>query len=194
MKFLPHARVLVCVLVAALLGPRATAKPSLKWNYTTNNRVVSSPALGADGTLYVGSQDNNIYAIDSTGRLKWKFSTNDWVPSSPVLGADGTLYVGSHNNNIYAIDSTGSLKWKFPTNREVWSSPVLGADGTLYVGSSTGYGSVDNNIYAIDTGFPCNCPAGTFLNSSASFTSCSQLATLCSACPRGSNCPYRRSA
>ena len=93
MKLLPAARALACVAVAALLVPRATVAQSMKWNYTTNGQVYSSPVLGPDGSLYVGSLDNNIYAINATGRLKWKFTTNGQVRSPPVLGPDGSLYV-----------------------------------------------------------------------------------------------------
>jgi outer membrane protein assembly factor BamB len=94
MKLLPAARALACVAVAALLGPRATEAQSLKWNYTTNGQVDSSPVLGPDGSLYVGSHDNNIYAINATGRLKWKFATNGQVDSSPVLGPETTCTWG----------------------------------------------------------------------------------------------------
>ena len=94
MKLLSAAWALACVAVAALLGPRATVAQSLKWNYTTNGPVGSSFVLGPDGSLYVGSLDNNIYAINATGSLKWKFATNDEVWSSPVLGPDGSLYGG----------------------------------------------------------------------------------------------------
>jgi hypothetical protein len=158
----------------------------LKWKFATNGQVYSSPVLGPDGSLYVGSYDNNIYAIDTAGSLKWKFATDGRIWASPVLGPDDTLYVGSLGKNIYAIDTAGRLKWKFTTNGAVASSPVLGPDGSLYVGSR------DKNIYAIDTGVRCSCRAGTFLNSSVPFTSCPQLEALCSPCPKGSYCPYRR--
>jgi hypothetical protein len=161
---------------------------NLKWKYKTEGPVNSSPVLGADGTVYVGSDDNNIYAIDSAGNLKWKYATNYWVKSSPVLGSDGTVYVGSFDGNIYAIDSAGNLKWKYKTEGPVWSSPVLGTDGTVYVGSR------DNCTYAIYTGVNCSCPAGTFLNATSLFASCYALETVCLLCPKGSYCPYLRSA
>jgi outer membrane protein assembly factor BamB len=33
--------------------------------------VYSSPAVGSDGTVYVGSQDYYLYAINPGGTLKW---------------------------------------------------------------------------------------------------------------------------
>jgi hypothetical protein len=42
------------------------------WEFETGGIVVSSPAIGSDGTVYVGSQDNKLYAIktDSKGLAK----------------------------------------------------------------------------------------------------------------------------
>jgi len=42
------------------------------WEFETGNGVSSSPAIGSDGTVYVGSYDNKLYAIktDSKGLAK----------------------------------------------------------------------------------------------------------------------------
>ena len=37
---------------------------SLKWKYLTSVAVFSSPAIGIDGTVYCGSHDGNLYAIE----------------------------------------------------------------------------------------------------------------------------------
>ena len=44
--------------------------PVLLWSYSTEYPVLSSPAVGADGTVYVGSYDNKLYALNSTGSLR----------------------------------------------------------------------------------------------------------------------------
>ena len=74
-----------------------------KWSDTTGNSIDSSPAIGADGTIYVGSEDNKLYAINPNGTLKWSFTTGNAIFSSPAIGADGTICVGSLDNNLYAI-------------------------------------------------------------------------------------------
>ena len=62
-----------------------------KWNFTTGGQVTSSPAIAADGTIYVGSQDHNVYAFNPDGTLKWQFTTGDQVQqSSPAMA-------GRHN-------------------------------------------------------------------------------------------------
>jgi len=44
---------------------------SLKWKFGTGDWVRSSPAIGEDGTIYVGSNDGYLYAINPVGTLKW---------------------------------------------------------------------------------------------------------------------------
>jgi len=116
----------------------------LKWKYKTGWGVASSPAIGSDGTIYVGSCDNYTYAINPDGTLKWKFKTGWYVYSSPAIGSDGTIYIGSYDHNLYAINPDGTKKWNFTTGGEIHSSPAIGDDGTIYIGS------LDKNLYAIN--------------------------------------------
>ena len=80
-----------------------------------HGRLRGSPAIGADGTVYVGSCDNKLYAINPDGSLKWAYTTGDDGDSSPAIGADGTVYVGSYDGKLYAINPDGSLKWSYTT-------------------------------------------------------------------------------
>ena len=126
----------------------------------------SSPAIGTDGTVYIGSTDHKLYAINGkSGVKKWEFETGGSVWSSPAIGSDGTVYVGSFDKKVYALDGqTGTKKWEFETGewknyfgrtvRGVSSSPAIGSDGTVYVGSH------DKKLYALKTASkaPANSP------------------------------------
>jgi outer membrane protein assembly factor BamB len=114
-----------------------------KWRFETGGVVRSSPAV-AGGTVYVGSSDNTVYALDAaTGDKQWAFETGDSAISSPAV-ADGTVYIGNHDNTVYALDAaTGDKQWAFRTGDWVKPSPAV-AGGTVYVGS------YDNMVYAID--------------------------------------------
>ncbi len=81
-------------------GPQAA---SLRWTHSTGGAVISSPAIGGDGTIYVGSNNGNLYALNPDGLLKWTYLTGGWVYSSPAIGSDGAVYVGSWDNDLYAI-------------------------------------------------------------------------------------------
>jgi outer membrane protein assembly factor BamB len=85
----------------ARLSPTGEAR----WNYQTGAPIsYSSPTVGQNAMVYVGSRDGKLYAIDCDGRLKWDFETQGPIGSSSVaIGADGTVYVGSDDGNLYAI-------------------------------------------------------------------------------------------
>jgi outer membrane protein assembly factor BamB len=113
-------------------GEENYAKPL--WNYTTAAGVVSSPAV-ADGYVFVGSRDCNIYCFNaSTGTLVWNFTTGGEVDSSPAV-YDGCVYVGSYDGWVYCIDiATGMPVWVSTVGGGVQSSPAV-VDGCVYVGS-----------------------------------------------------------
>ena len=114
----------------------------LTWRLTTGDYVLSSPAL-VDGVVYIGSDDNNTYALNATtGTKLWNYTTGDNVESSPAV-INGTVYVGSNDGNVYALSAaTGAKVWSFTTGDYVFSSPAV-VNGTVYVGSN------DGNVYAI---------------------------------------------
>jgi hypothetical protein len=103
------------LLLAAL--PAAAGTPGeQKWAFTTGYLVNSSPAVGADGSVYVGSNDHKLYAVKPDGTQKWAFTTGNVVTSSPALSADGTVYVGSWDGKLYAVysDSPGLMNSSWP--------------------------------------------------------------------------------
>ena len=55
------------------------------WRFNTGDDVWSSPAV-SNNIVYVGSNDNNLYAIDAvTGGKKWQFKTGGWMYSPVTL-------------------------------------------------------------------------------------------------------------
>jgi len=55
------------------------------WSYTTGASVESSPTV-ANGTVYIGSWDHNVYALDATtGANVWSYMAGDGVNSSPTI-------------------------------------------------------------------------------------------------------------
>jgi outer membrane protein assembly factor BamB len=141
----------ILILIATLLfsdfsGCLLSQTPGTKkWEFQTGNWIPSSPAIGADGTVYVGSFDSKLYAINPDGTKKWEFVTKNYIySSSPAIGTDGTVYIGSTDNRLYAINPDGTKKWEFVTGNAINSSPAIGADGTVYIGSD------DSKLYAIN--------------------------------------------
>lgn len=116
---------------------------TLKWEFSTGAPIHSSPAV-VDGTVYIGSRDWTLYALDAeTGARRWEFKAESWVESSPAV-ANGVVYFGSNDGRLYALDAnTGEKLWDYKTRYPVKSSPAV-ADGIVY------FGSDDYYVYALD--------------------------------------------
>ena len=126
------------------VGGGSGAPGTLKWDFEGQQMSGSSPAIAADGTIYIGGVENALFAIKpANGRPKWTFNPGYGVSSSPAIGADGTIYIGAGDTAvggaICAVNpADGSLKWKTTTSSIEYSSPAIGTDGTIYVGGSGG--------------------------------------------------------
>ena len=116
----------------------------LVWSQQTRGAIYSSPTIGSDGTIYVGSGDDKLYAFYPDGGVKWTYQAGEWVDSTPAIADDGTIYVGSWDNKVHAINPDGTAKWTFSTDSLVLAGPAVGPDGTIYVGSH------DNFFYALE--------------------------------------------
>jgi outer membrane protein assembly factor BamB len=125
----------------------AQPQGNLKWTFTTGAAIHSSPCV-VDGTVYFGSQDHSIYAVDAaTGAKKWLYETGSWVESSPIV-VGGVLYCGSNDGNLYALNAqTGAKIWSCNMHFTLRSSPAY-ANGIVYIGDD------DYSLYAVnaDTG------------------------------------------
>ncbi len=139
---------------------------TVKWSFQTGDGIESSPAIGEDGTIYFGSHDGYLYAVNKNGELKWKTKIGAlrekeewWKPppvvkhlvstaSSPAVAKDGAIYIASQDQHLFAISPEGKEKWKFPIGVAIdsWSSPAIGEDGTIYMTSASPKGGV----YAIN--------------------------------------------
>jgi outer membrane protein assembly factor BamB len=115
------------------------------WSYTTGNYLESSSPAVAGGVVYVGSNDNNVYALNATtGALIWNYTTGGGVGYSSPAVADGVVYVGSYDDSVYALNAaTGALIWSYTTGGWVYSSPAV-SGGVVYVGSN------DHKVYALN--------------------------------------------
>ena len=112
--FIALLAVLLCV---SAVGADKKKPGTVLWEFKSGGSVSSSPAIGSDGTVYVGSGDKKLYAINGKSGVKlWEFKTGSYVTSSPAIGPDGTVYVGSTDKKLYAIktDSKGLAKSPWP--------------------------------------------------------------------------------
>ena len=98
------------------------------------------PALLGD-TLFLGSDDNGLYAVDTAGGgLRLLFPTGGPVVAPPSVAGDA-LFVAA-GSTLHAVGTDGTPRWSYPTGGEIGSAPAV-VGGSVYVGSHDGY------LYAI---------------------------------------------
>ena len=107
---------------------------TLRWKYMTGGIVQSSPVVAGDGTVYVGSEDHNIYALTANGQLLWKYATGGVLDYPVALLIDNSVCAGSADGTVYDLDPrTGALRWKYATVAGAYlSAPAVAIDGTIY--------------------------------------------------------------
>ncbi len=113
------------------------------WKAHTGSGSLSSPALGHDGVIYVGTSEGYLIALNPAGLVRWRFKTGVEIASSPAIAIGGTVYVGCRDRNLYAVGGSGHKRWAFKTGGWVDASAAIAEDGTIY------FGSWDKNFYAL---------------------------------------------
>ncbi len=124
------------------------------WTFPTDKGIFSTPVVGGDGTIYVGSADRTFYALNPDGTERWSLLTGEIIDSSALLDDKGRVYFGSGDGKLYARDAaTGEEIWTFEADDPSVNSALInwfegnvaiGPDGTLYVPNDNFF------VYAID--------------------------------------------
>lgn len=136
------------------------AVPFKKWAFKTGYEIHSSPAVGHDGTIFIGSSDNIFYAIDKNGNEKWRITSGWPVFSDPVVDQEENVYIclygvsGDNQTGLYSLNSKGHRRWLF-SKASLYDSVAIGKNGTIYVSATTLYALNPNTgkeIWSLITG------------------------------------------
>lgn len=112
---------------------------------------LSSPTV-VGNTLYIGSGDQHVYALDATtGALRWQFAAGDVIHASPAV-ANGMVYIGSWDRNLYALDAaTGTERWRYTTGNDTVSYNQIGiASSAAVAGGLVFVGGRDGHFHVVD--------------------------------------------
>jgi outer membrane protein assembly factor BamB len=135
-----------------LAGPGAsgaaagsTTDQRVAWTYPTGGPVRSGAAISGDGTtLYIGSDDGTVYALDAaTGRPTQTYPVGGAVSGVAVAGT--TLLAGSADRSVHAfiIGSLGVSWTSVAAGAKIAGAPTAGGE-VVYAGSE------DHYLYALD--------------------------------------------
>ena len=123
----------------------------IAWNADTGRKlwkfnaapVESSPLL-VRNTIYFGSWDHRVYAVNAkTGRKRWSFEGDDQMNTGAAYWK-GAIYIASYGGTVYALNArTGKLRWSSGSHASLsgreffYASPAVGY-GRVYIGNSDG--------------------------------------------------------
>ena len=106
----------------------------LVWRFKTGDEIHGHPSIADDGTIYIGSWDDYLYALNPDGTMKWKVGTGWGTSNCQSIDENGVIYVCT--DKLYAFYPNGTLKWSF--NLGDWcvgkSSPAISSEGIIYIG------------------------------------------------------------
>ncbi len=104
--------------------------------------------IDSSNTIYFGSLDRHVYALNSDGSLKWKYETSSIIFEIvvPNIDLEGRIYTTNGLGELYSINPDGTLNWKVKHDDGFFlKSPVFSPDGnTIYIAGS------DSNLYALN--------------------------------------------
>lgn len=119
-----------------------------RWREHTHPIFRSSPVV-ANGIVFVGSTDNNLYAFAAgAGKPLWTGRTAGPIYNSAAW-SNGLVFVSSSDGNLHAYDATtGQSRWNASLGG-AGASPTI-ANGVIFVGASVKSVGGANYIYAVD--------------------------------------------
>lgn len=71
----------------------------------------SNPVTGPDGSVFVGSQDGNFYALRADGTERFRVHTGAAVDSDALLGPAGEVYFADLAGHVHAFRASGERAW-----------------------------------------------------------------------------------
>ncbi|XP_002737509.2 uncharacterized protein LOC100370566 [Saccoglossus kowalevskii] len=98
------------------------------WETFIGGNIMSSPYMGPNNKIYIGSGDGRILAINETdGALIWSKQTGKKdVWCTPRLDNDGRLFIGAFDEHMYALNATtGEEIWKTKIGAPIIGSPLI---------------------------------------------------------------------
>lgn len=115
----------------------------LRWSYQAKDSIESSAAVDG-GTVYVGSMDGFLHAIDlTTGKARWQYQAAGPIGESSPCVHGGVVFVGDLAATLHAVDAgSGKVRWTFKAEDEIKSSPNWSEDRVYF-------GSYDQHLYCV---------------------------------------------
>jgi outer membrane protein assembly factor BamB len=111
------------------------------WKFPAKDGFEGAACI-VNGVVYVGCQDEHLYAVDlKTGEKKWEYKTGP-IKAAPSY-REGLVYVGDGDGIFHCVEAaTGKKRWTYETGGEISSGANFAGDNILF-------GSGDEQLYCL---------------------------------------------
>ncbi len=105
------------------------------WSHKAKGAILSTPAIDARGTIWVGRAGPKLYGYPPNGDVDAAEVIHIGSPhTSPAIGPDGTLYIATKAGTLFAVRDR-AIVWRYPGSKRQYpplNAPTVGADGMIY--------------------------------------------------------------
>ncbi|HRY49395.1 MAG TPA: PQQ-binding-like beta-propeller repeat protein [Candidatus Paceibacterota bacterium] len=109
----------------------------IRWQQRFPRAIVATPALGANGQIWVADLDGAVRLLQSDGSLRASYSTGaDYLLAGPVTDADGQAWIADPLGQLHALDSRGRGRIVYEAPRSIQARPAFDREGNLYVATT----------------------------------------------------------
>ncbi len=101
----------------------------------------SSPAIGRDGSVYFGTEDGRLIAVDANGQERWTRYFPAAIRSSPILDRDDHLLFRTADGSVHSLTREGERRYRRlrdDVTTTLDSSAAMALDGTAYLATNRG--------------------------------------------------------
>lgn len=125
-------------------------------SHTLGGRIWGTAAVGADGTVYIGSDDDKLFALTpGEADPKWVLEIGNCdgsqkpgpegarcdVDGGPTIGPTGDLFIGA--DGVYRVSPAGEIVWHYTGGEDrpkhVFSTPAVDRQSRSVFGGQDGY-------------------------------------------------------
>ncbi len=105
----------------------------LKWKFKTNDNVRSTPTLFPDdgARIAFGSDDKNLYIVDSHGRKICSFKAEGPIRASPLIYNENIVF-SDLNGNIYFLSKNCGVQKKYRVDGKILGSGSVFEDKIMF--------------------------------------------------------------
>ena len=116
------------------------------WSYFVGGyQCDSSPSVGVNDSVFVGSSSGTLWHIDKDGELIWSMES-EWGRQEGGIAflVDETIIYGTETGYLVKVDPDGNELWHYGSVEHINGGPAVGPDGRIYIAS------MDDRVRALD--------------------------------------------